>query len=273
MSTSFTTHKIIQVTIALLMAICLLAIPLFVWAHPLGNFSVNRYSRLELGPKQIELFYVLDMAEIPTFQELPNIDTDGDGTITTTEHDAYLSTLLSAVQSNLHLLMAEQAVPLTVQEHTLDLTEGDGGLQTLRFSASFIAELSPAQNAWQMEYRDDNYVERLGWQEIVVRGSEEVQLLDSSVPTEDITQELRTYPEDLLQSPLSVSQATFSFQLGAAGDGGNLTTESLVPISHPTSDHFTELISNRYVGFGALLLALMVAFGFGAVLRSRLSLG
>src|SRR6478672_8160917 len=50
--------------------ILLLAVPLRVGAHPLGNFTVNRYSRIEIGPERVQVQYVLDMAEIPAFQEL-----------------------------------------------------------------------------------------------------------------------------------------------------------------------------------------------------------
>src|SRR5580658_7334399 len=37
-------------------------------AHPMGNFSVNHYSRLHFKSGGMELTYVLDLAEIPTFQ-------------------------------------------------------------------------------------------------------------------------------------------------------------------------------------------------------------
>src|SRR5213079_3259205 len=58
-------------------------------AHPLGNFTVNRYSGLLLAPGRVTVRYVLDMAEIPTFQETPNIDTDGDGTVSDAERGAW----------------------------------------------------------------------------------------------------------------------------------------------------------------------------------------
>jgi nickel/cobalt exporter len=51
-------------------------------AHPLGNFTVNRYSRLEPGAGSIALLYVVDMAEIPTFQTRQAIDTDHDDRLT-----------------------------------------------------------------------------------------------------------------------------------------------------------------------------------------------
>src|SRR4030095_1100949 len=39
-------------------------------AHPLGNFSINQYSAIRIGKTEIELRYIVDMAEIPTFQEI-----------------------------------------------------------------------------------------------------------------------------------------------------------------------------------------------------------
>ena len=43
-------------------------------AHPLGNFTVNRYARIELYRDAVDIHYVLDLAEIPTFQALPDIE-------------------------------------------------------------------------------------------------------------------------------------------------------------------------------------------------------
>src|SRR5262249_22670998 len=40
------------------------------WAHPMGNFSISHYAGLTIGPTAIELRYLVDMAEIATFQEL-----------------------------------------------------------------------------------------------------------------------------------------------------------------------------------------------------------
>ena len=39
-------------------------------AHPLGNFTVSRYSGIHVSPQEIRVDYVVDMAEIPTFQEM-----------------------------------------------------------------------------------------------------------------------------------------------------------------------------------------------------------
>src|SRR5437870_3289737 len=72
------TAAAITVSVLALVALAL-ARPPHADAHPLGNFTVNRYSRLELYSDAIRVRYVLDMAEIPTFQEIDSIDLDGDG--------------------------------------------------------------------------------------------------------------------------------------------------------------------------------------------------
>ena len=60
-------------------------------AHPLGNFTISRYSRLELERTETHLVYIVDRAEVPTFQEREKIDANRDGQISTKESDSYLS--------------------------------------------------------------------------------------------------------------------------------------------------------------------------------------
>jgi hypothetical protein len=50
-----------------------LAAPATASAHPLGNFTVNRFSGIELSGNRVYVKYVLDMAEIPAFQERQKI--------------------------------------------------------------------------------------------------------------------------------------------------------------------------------------------------------
>jgi hypothetical protein len=54
--------------VLLLVALAALALPVAASAHPLGNFTVNRFSRIEVSGARVYVLYVLDMAEIPTFQ-------------------------------------------------------------------------------------------------------------------------------------------------------------------------------------------------------------
>src|SRR5215813_13281724 len=48
----------------------LLIFPSGVFAHPMGNFTINHYSGIHFEHGWIEIRYFVDMAEIPTFQEL-----------------------------------------------------------------------------------------------------------------------------------------------------------------------------------------------------------
>ncbi len=64
-------------------------------AHPLGNFSVNQYTGVEVGASTVRLRQFLDLAEIPTFQELQNIDLDKNGTVSDGELDKYLQSHLA----------------------------------------------------------------------------------------------------------------------------------------------------------------------------------
>ena len=57
-------------------------------AHPLGNFTVNTLSIIEVAPEQVTVEFVLDMAEIPTFQERAIIDLNDDDQLSYEERSA-----------------------------------------------------------------------------------------------------------------------------------------------------------------------------------------
>ena len=39
-------------------------------AHPMGNFSINHYAGIRVEKKTVEVLYIIDRAEIPTYQEM-----------------------------------------------------------------------------------------------------------------------------------------------------------------------------------------------------------
>lgn len=257
------------ISIALAMALALIA-PIAALAHPLGNFTINRYSRLELGADQIRVRYVIDMAEIPTFQEKAKIDVNHDDTIGDAEKAQYLKDQVAALQSNLHLIINDESIALEPQETQLDFLPGQGGLQTMRIAIWFAAKMSLSKAA-QADYRDDNFTGRLGWQEIVVQPASGVDLLESSVSTKDLSNELRSYPQDLLQSPPAVSSATFRFAPAGISQAHGPAliqlayAQSSQSLQGRTTDRFAELITIPDLGFGAIALALVVAFVWGAL--------
>ena len=67
-------HRLRAVTCSLLLAVAAFALaPRPASAHPMGNFTINHYSALTVTSSRVDLRYVLDMAEIPTFAELQTI--------------------------------------------------------------------------------------------------------------------------------------------------------------------------------------------------------
>ncbi len=58
-----------QVHFLLFLTACLLVMPKS-FAHPMGNFSVNHYSKISLENDGVKVTYIIDLAEIPTYQEL-----------------------------------------------------------------------------------------------------------------------------------------------------------------------------------------------------------
>src|SRR5580704_7321387 len=58
--------------ILLIIAALALLAPRNAAAHPMGNFSINHYAGISVEPGFIEVRYLIDMAEIPTYQEILN---------------------------------------------------------------------------------------------------------------------------------------------------------------------------------------------------------
>jgi nickel/cobalt exporter len=108
---------------------------------------------------------------------------------------------------------------------------------------------------------------------VIVQAQPGVMLLESSAPAQDISNELRRYPEDLLQSPPSLTTATFRFapvarstDAAAVGEPvpAAVANAQASSFAKPT-DRFAELITIPTLGPGAILLALLAAFGWGAL--------
>src|SRR4051812_3101659 len=72
MTNTYTTGKRLQ-TALLCIAATIIGIIATADAHPLGNFTINHFARIEPRADRIGVHYVIDMAEIPAFQELQKI--------------------------------------------------------------------------------------------------------------------------------------------------------------------------------------------------------
>jgi nickel/cobalt exporter len=233
-------------------------------AHPLGNFTINRYSGIVLSPGRIEVRYVLDMAEIPTFQEQPNVDVNGDGTVDVAEGQAWADRAAPVVMSNLSVTVGASPVALRVEGDRMRFREGQAGLPILYFTATFGGSLPSTDG--RLTYADGNYPGRIGWKEITVRSLQGVSVIGSSIPTSSISRELLAYPQDLLSSPLDVTSATLSFRPGPSTgpvqppSGG--PTVSGAPVAGGGA--FAGLIRWRLTP-PLLFASLLLALAFGAI--------
>ena len=240
-------------------------------AHPLGNFSVNRLVILDLDRNGlVRVRYVIDAAEIPTFQSLSAIDTDGDGSVGLAEETAYLNGKSEDLVRGLVLEIDGRRVPLTTNTSDLEVLEGQGGLQTMRIVVNLDGELHEAwQDGVAASFRDENYGGEPGWRQVVVRPGVGVSLFKGEVTTTDVTAELTVYPQDLLKSPPGSSEASFSFRRGAATSVPAAVTPEGPTVSRDaagkTLGRFASIVSRENVTPGFVLIALLLAAGWGAM--------
>jgi ABC-type nickel/cobalt efflux system permease component RcnA len=236
-------------------------------AHPLGNFTVNRYSRIELYGDALRLQYVLDMAEIPAFQEADTIDRDGDGANSQDEQEGYLAAKAAELRESLGLRLNGERADLTVLATGIAFPEGQAGLNTLRITMLLQARMPSGPVT--LDFADGNYSDRVGWKEIVVRPADGVVLSSSTASAEDVSRELTVYPQDLLTSPLDVRSASATFDAtngipAPAVDASAIGPAPETAVERPGSG-FASLIDNRRITLPVVLIALAAAFGFGAL--------
>ncbi len=251
----------------LLAMLLLLACAFSATAHPLGNFSVNHYSRIEIEKSKINLRAVLDMAEIPTFQESQQIDSDKDGLLSEKELNDYVERISPGYISNLLLTVNDQPIELRSVEKTISLPMGSGNLPTIRVEWDLIGDLPDAEGQIsRIKYENKNNTERIGWNEIVVGRGAGINIFDSTAFGSGASEELKSYPQETLSSPLTERTAEFSFTSNtippSARSLQNRDGHTSAPIA--AKDKFAELISVPEITPQIILFGLLVAFGLGA---------
>jgi ABC-type nickel/cobalt efflux system permease component RcnA len=236
-------------------------------AHPLGNFTINLYDGLTVRANGIDVDYVVDMAEIPAFEEKQTIDANGDGTLDPSETSAYLTGTCAHLADGVTLTVGDAAVPVrTAAQGTIAFPPGAGGLSTMRVECPMHGRAAVAQGQ-PVSYRDGNFSGRIGWHEITVVG-DRLAVLDSDAPARSVSARLTAYPADLLQSPLD--QRTASFRVGGATDvAAAPVTEAAAPITRSFGDRLTNAFTGLVTTGGSTpllwVLALVTAFAIGGI--------
>jgi nickel/cobalt transporter (NicO) family protein len=214
-------------------------------AHPLGNFSVNHLSIVRVSDDRVDVRYVLDQAEIPTFRERGLSDAE------------VLERKRAEVAERLVLTVDGRTVALRpAGPPVLTHPAGEGGLRTTRLELPLTA---PVRGARSVAVRDGTFPGRVGWVAIQARPGEGTAVR-TAAPATDPTGGLRRYPDDLLESPSDMRDARFDVRpgtgtldagAGRVSDGGEAGGE----------DGFAGLLTDD----GMLVLLLLAAFGWGAV--------
>jgi nickel/cobalt transporter (NicO) family protein len=235
----------VRAALASLVAVGALVAPAAASAHPLGNFSVNHLTEVRVSPQRVDVRYVLDQAEIPTFQERG------------LSASAVLARKRAEVARRLVVTAGGRRVTLRADGPAqLSHPPGQGGLATTRVVLSLTANV---RTLGTVRVHDGTFPGRIGWKAVEPlpgRGT----AVRANVPASDPTRELRHYPRDLLKSPEDVRDARLQVTPGAgtvtAPDGRRaFTTDS-------GSGGFASILDD---GGGVLVLLLAAAFGWGAL--------
>ena len=264
----------LAVVAAVIGAGVLLATP--VGAHPLGNFTVNTSSGLRVGPEQVAVDFVVDLAEIPTLQADQRIDRDGDGRTSAPEDRAYRREQCAAVAGGAALDVDGRAVRLEPVSTDLARRPGQAGLPTLRLTCELLARTGPLAGLHTISYRNGNFTDRIGWREVTAVG-DRVTLLASDVPRESVSARLTRYPKDLLNGPLDQRSAELRVRPGGPAAGAPGTPRAPGAPGTPgargplprgvdqATQAFTSFVSRQRLSLGFAALALLFSIVLGAI--------
>jgi ABC-type nickel/cobalt efflux system permease component RcnA len=236
---------------ALVTVVLLLAAAGLADAHPLGNFSVNHLVVVRVSADGVDARYILDQAEIPTFQERG---------LTPAQ---VVGGKRAAVGRHVALEVDGRRVPLVLAPGgRISFPMGQGGLRTTRVELTLRARVRAARD---VVVRDGTFAGRVGWKAVVVQPGRGTGVR-SDVTSADPTDRLRRYPTAVLSSPADRPVANLRVTPGAGtvvaprADGGVATTGR-----HASGDAFASVFERAANGQGVLLLLLVSAFAWGAM--------
>ena len=115
-------------------------LPELSFAHPMGNFSISHFAGLRIEADAIDLRYILDMAEIPTFQEMQTtgiVPAPDDPRVV-----AYLASKAEALKGGLVLTLNGRPLALETVSENVIFPPGAGNLPTMKIGVVYRAPFS-----------------------------------------------------------------------------------------------------------------------------------
>jgi len=233
-------------------------------AHPLGNFTKNTSASVQIRPKEVLVDYVIDLAEVPTLQARPDIDRNGDDSLSAGERRRYAEKTCDSAAGGLKLSVDKRSVALERRANAIAFPKGIAGLSTLRLECDLRATGIDIKNSTTLRLSDGNFGDRLGWREIIAVG-DRTTITDTDALRKSTSDRLTRYPKGQLTSPLRQRDATITVKPGGPAAGAR---KSHSPIPLPSADRLTSLLTERTLTIPFAIFALAVSFilgGFHAV--------
>src|SRR5579885_3476347 len=253
------------------------------FAHPMGNFSVSHYTRLEVSGKGVEVTYVLDLAEVPAYKLLRGWKLQGENPKARPAQSALEAKAAEQAREwakDLEFQSAGQRVEPRFVRAEIKLTDGADGLASARIASTF--ELEGVKSP--LTFEDRNFPDRAGWKEIVIQSGAGAELVQASQGDEDRSKALTEYPPDAARTAPQELRAAVEWR--ADGPLASKAAAKIVPIEQPkpvepvsgaplspaqppqaagiNKDFLSRLVARKEIPLGWLLAGLAVAFGFGA---------
>ena len=237
-------------------------------AHPLGNFTINQASVLEVGGNRLAIMHVVDMAEIPTFQTKSDIDRDRNGDLSGAERRQWAQAECGRVNAKLSVQVDGARAELNSGSASAVLLAGQAGLQTLRLECKLSVPLA-AGVQHRVRLSNGYLSDRIGWREITAVG-DGARLVGRSVPRVSPSALLTQYPTDRLSSPLDQRSVSFESQPSGGQTSAPVrtiptATGSVVRGFDSLTQSLTDSVSARRLTVGLALVALAFAIALGAL--------
>lgn len=232
------------------------------FGHPMGNFSVNHYARIETTARGAHIRYVLDLAEIPTFELLEQWKMEA--TAPRAELEARAAEQAREWVRNLRITVGGRAVKPHIAATKMTMDKGAADMPVMRVVTDLELAVAPGRIA----YEDGNYSERAGWKEIVVAGRDvdrSKELTEYSNDPAVAPQVLRTAVEWQAGQPVKTVLAEAPAPTPAPAAPAPPATPAPAPGTVVKGDFLSQLLHKQEISFSMMLVGLAVAFGLGAV--------
>ncbi|MFD8231905.1 nickel transporter [Streptomyces sp. NPDC059696] len=229
-------------------------------AHPLGNFTVNRYDGLVAAPGELRVHHVEDLAEIPATQAGPDIERLGIA--------MWARERCATAAEDSRATVDGRRVALTTERSRARVRPGQAGLDTLRLECELTAALPSGGGTMALGFHGAGASSGPGWREITARG-DRMTLAASDVPEKSISDELTSYPEELLSSPADTASAALRVRPGGAALAEEQPDTPAASVLPRGADRWTraldDLVARQDLTAGFAALALLIAVVLGAM--------